>query len=84
MVDALAGASFLKGIGAGEVVVVGHSFGGAVAIKSGELSQLITGVVAISSQRFGTQTVEKLKKPENLARAFLFLLYLSYASVCSV
>ena len=33
------------------------------AIKSGELSQLITGVVAISSQRFGTQTVEKLKKP---------------------
>tara|TARA_Y100000588_G_scaffold380424_1_gene464285 strand:- start:192 stop:914 length:723 start_codon:yes stop_codon:yes gene_type:complete len=63
VVDALAGASFLKGIGAGEVVVVGHSFGGAVAIKSGELSQLITGVVAISSQRFGTQTVEKLKKP---------------------
>ena len=63
VVDALAGASFLKGIGAGEVVVVGHSFGGAVAIKSGELSELITGVVAMSSQRFGTQTVEELRKP---------------------
>lgn len=61
--DALAGASFLKGIGAGEVVIVGHSFGGAVAIKSGELSELITGVVAMSSQRFGTQSVEELKKP---------------------
>ncbi len=63
VVDALAGASFLKGIGATEAVVVGHSFGGAVAIKAGELSDLITGVVAMSSQRFGTQTVEELKKP---------------------
>ena len=63
VVDALAGASFLKGIGATEAVVVGHSFGGAVAIKAGELSDLITGVVAMSSQRFGTQTVDELKKP---------------------
>ena len=63
VVDALAGASFLKGIGATEAVVVGHSFGGAVAIKAGELSDLVTGVVAMSSQRFGTQTVDELKKP---------------------
>lgn len=61
--DALAGVSFLKGIGATEAVVVGHSFGGAVAIKAGELADLVTGVVAMSSQRFGTQTVEQLKKP---------------------
>ncbi|PKB56642.1 MAG: hypothetical protein BZY69_00715 [SAR202 cluster bacterium Casp-Chloro-G1] len=61
--DALAGASFLKGIGATEAVVVGHSFGGAVAIKAGELAPLITSVVAMSSQRFGTQTVDELKKP---------------------
>ena len=61
--DALAGVSFLKGIGATEVVVVGHSFGGAVAIKAAELSDLITGVVALSSQRFGTQNVDQLKKP---------------------
>lgn len=63
VVDALAGASFLKGIGATEAVAVGHSFGGAVAIKAGELNELVTGVVAMSSQRFGTQTVEQLKKP---------------------
>jgi hypothetical protein len=63
VVDALAGTSFLKGIGATEAVVVGHSFGGAVAIKAGELNELISGVVAMSSQRFGTQTVEQLKKP---------------------
>jgi pimeloyl-ACP methyl ester carboxylesterase len=61
--DALAGASFLKGIGATEAVVVGHSFGGAVAIKAGELAPLIKGVVAISSQRFGTQQVDQLDKP---------------------
>jgi hypothetical protein len=61
--DALAGVSFLKGIGATEVAVVGHSFGGAVAIKAGELAELLTAVAALSSQRFGTQTVEELKKP---------------------
>ena len=61
--DALAGTSFLKGIGATEADVVGHSFGGAVAIKTGELSDLVNGVVAMSSQRFGTQTVHELKKP---------------------
>ncbi len=63
VVDALAGASFLKGIGATEAVVVGHSFGGAVAIKAAELNELITGVVAMSSQRFGTQSVDQLNKP---------------------
>jgi dienelactone hydrolase len=61
--DALAGVSFLKGIGATEVAMVGHSFGGAVAIKSAELAELVTAVAALSSQRFGTQTVEELKKP---------------------
>jgi hypothetical protein len=60
--DALAGASFLKGIGATEAVIVGHSFGGAVAIKAGELNALVTAVAAMSSQRFGTQTVEQLGK----------------------
>jgi uncharacterized protein len=61
--DALAGASFLKGIGATEAIIVGHSFGGAVAIKAGELNELVAGVAAMSSQRFGTQTVEQLGKP---------------------
>lgn len=63
VLDALAGCSFLKGIGGESAVLVGHSFGGAVAIKAGELSPLICFVVALSSQRFGTQDVERLGKP---------------------
>lgn len=61
--DALAGCSFLRGIGGTDAVVVGHSFGGAVAIKAGELSELVKGVVAMSSQRHGTQEVHTLEKP---------------------
>ena len=61
--DALAGCSFLRGIGGTDAIVVGHSFGGAVAIKAGQLSQLVKGVVAMSSQRHGTQEVHMLDKP---------------------
>lgn len=61
--DALAACSFLKGIGAEEVVLVGHSFGGAVAIRAGQLSALVTGVCALSTQRYGTYEVEELGKP---------------------
>jgi len=63
VLDTLAGCSFLKGIGGEAAVLVGHSFGGAVAIKAGELSPLVNFVVAMSSQRFGTQDVERLHKP---------------------
>ena len=63
VMDVLAACSFLKGIGAARAVLVGHSFGGAVAIKAGELAPLVSSVVAISSQRFGTQDVERLDKP---------------------
>ncbi len=63
VVDVLAACSFLKGIGAEQTVVVGHSFGGAVAIKVGELGGLVTAVAALSSQRFGTGSVETLAKP---------------------
>ncbi len=63
VLDALAACSFLKGIGAEQVVIVGHSFGGAVAVKAGELAPISTAVVGMSSQRFGTQEVEQLGKP---------------------
>jgi alpha/beta superfamily hydrolase len=63
VLDTLAACSFLKGIGAEQVVIVGHSFGGAVAIKAGELASIATGVIAMSSQRFGTQEVDHLGKP---------------------
>ncbi len=60
VLDALAALSFIKGIGGGRVVLVGHSFGGAVVIKAGELSPAVTAVAALSSQRYGTSTVENL------------------------
>jgi alpha/beta superfamily hydrolase len=63
VLDALAACSFLKGIGAQQVVIVGHSFGGAVAVRAGELAPIATGVVAMSSQRYGTWEVERLGKP---------------------
>jgi hypothetical protein len=63
VLDALAGVSFLRGIGAGGVALVGHSFGGAVVIKAGELSPHVAGVAALSPQLYGTRTVERLGKP---------------------
>jgi len=60
VLDVLGALSFVKGIGGGAVVLVGHSFGGAVVIKAGELSPAVAAVAALSSQRFGTSTVENL------------------------
>jgi len=60
VLDVLAGISFLKGVGAQRVALVGHSFGAAVVIKSGELSDLVSGVAALSPQLYGTRTVERL------------------------
>lgn len=63
LADALAACSFLKGVGAQQVVLIGHSFGGAVAIKAGEMSPIATAVCSLSTQRFGTFEVERLGKP---------------------
>lgn len=60
VLDTLAAASVLKGLGANDLAVVGHSFGGAVAILAGTLQPLVRGVVALSSQVHGTRTVEQL------------------------
>lgn len=63
VLDVLAGVSFLKGVGAGDIALVGHSFGGAVVIKAGELAPAVSGVAAMSPQLYGTRTVERLGKP---------------------
>jgi len=67
VLDVLAGCSFLKGIGASNVILVGHSFGGAVVIKAGQLSPLVRAVASLSPQLFGTRQVEELGKPLLLA-----------------
>ncbi len=63
VLDLLAGCSFLKGVGATDVVLVGHSFGGAVVIKAGELAPIVRAVAALSPQLHGTRQVENLGKP---------------------
>jgi len=51
--DLLAGVAYLKGAGHQPVVVVGHSFGGAVVIAAGANSDHVKGVVALSPQTYG-------------------------------
>lgn len=63
VLDALAGCSFMKGIGATDLTLVGHSFGGAVVIKAGELHDSVRGVASLSPQLYGTRQVENLNKP---------------------
>ncbi len=58
--DLLVGVSFLKGTGYDPVVLVGHSFGGAVVIAAGAATSHVTGVVALSPQTFGAQRASQL------------------------
>jgi dienelactone hydrolase len=58
--DLLVGVSFLKGTGYDPVVLVGHSFGGAVVIAAGAATSHVTGVVALSPQTFGAQRAAQL------------------------
>ena len=52
--DVLAGLSFLKGIGAKRVVLVGHSFNAA------EFSEMVVAVGALSAQTYGAQDVAQI------------------------
>lgn len=58
VLDVLGAVSFLRGLGARAIGVVGHSFSGAVAIKSATLSPHISAVAALSSQLYGAKQVE--------------------------
>ena len=58
--DLLAGVAYLKGTGHKPVVVVGHSFGGAVVIAAGANSAHINGVVALSPQTYGAGMAGKV------------------------
>lgn len=63
VLDVLAGCSFLRGIGASDIVLYGHSMGGAVVIKAGQVAPDVRAVVALATQLFGTRQVEQLGKP---------------------
>lgn len=53
VLDLLAGVAYCQESGYGPVVVVGHSFGGAVVIAAGAASPHIKGVAALSPQTYG-------------------------------
>jgi pimeloyl-ACP methyl ester carboxylesterase len=58
--DLLAGIDFLFREGARSVVLAGHSFGGAVVIQAGLTHPVVAAVAALSSQIYGTESVENL------------------------
>jgi alpha-beta hydrolase superfamily lysophospholipase len=60
VVDAMAALAFLKGTGYSRAALIGHSFGGAVAINAGTLSPQVSTVIAISSQLAGGHVVADL------------------------
>jgi alpha-beta hydrolase superfamily lysophospholipase len=60
MLDAMAGVTFLSGIKHHKVALIGHSFGGAIAINAGTLSPVVTTVIALSSQLAGAHVVGEL------------------------
>jgi alpha-beta hydrolase superfamily lysophospholipase len=60
LVDAMAALTFLGGIGNERVALIGHSFGGAVAINAGTLSPIVTTVIALSSQLAGAHVAGEL------------------------
>jgi alpha-beta hydrolase superfamily lysophospholipase len=60
LVDAMAALTFLGGIGHQRVALIGHSFGGAVAINAGTLSPVVATVIALSSQLAGAHVAGEL------------------------
>ncbi len=60
VLDTLLGVEFLARAGVERVGLVGHSFGGAVVISAGALSERVTAVAALSTQTYGTALVGEL------------------------
>jgi alpha/beta superfamily hydrolase len=60
VLDTIAGLTFLKGLQHERAALIGHSFGGAVAINAGTLAPMVTTVIAISSQLAGAHVVAEL------------------------
>ena len=58
--DTLAGVAYVGTRGRRRVVLVGHSFGGAVVITAGAASEAVIAVAALSSQTYGTDAVGSL------------------------
>ncbi len=60
VLDVLAGVGYLEQRGRKRIALAGHSFGGAVVIRAGAVSDAVVGVAALSSQGHGTESVADL------------------------
>lgn len=60
VLDTLLGLAWLEQEGRTRIVLVGHSFGGAVVISAAHVAQFVIGVAALSSQTAGTSAVGNL------------------------
>lgn len=60
VIDVLTGIAWLEREEKHRIVLVGHSFGGAVVISAGMLSKHVVAVAALSSQSAGTASVADL------------------------
>jgi alpha-beta hydrolase superfamily lysophospholipase len=60
VMDTLLGIEYLRLHNYTRVILVGHSFGGAVVISAGALSKQVVGVVAMSSQTYGTNLANEV------------------------
>jgi fermentation-respiration switch protein FrsA (DUF1100 family) len=60
VLDVLLAVAYLGALGRTRVALVGHSFGGAVVITAGAVSQAVIGVAALSSQTAGTAQVHQI------------------------
>lgn len=58
--DMLAGIAYLQRGGQQPVILVGHSFGGAVVIAAGAVSPQVAGVVALAPQTYGARLAGQL------------------------
>lgn len=58
--DILAGVTYLQQSGYPPVILVGHSFGGAVVIAAGALHSHVAGVVALAPQTYGAHMAGQL------------------------
>jgi len=61
VLDTLAGIAFLQNDGVSQVALVGHSFGGAVAIQAAAVSALARTLVLLATQSSGTSPIALLK-----------------------
>jgi hypothetical protein len=61
VLDVLMGVGCLEAMGRKRVVLVGHSFGGAVVITAGTQTVNVAGVAALSTQSAGAESVPHLK-----------------------